>query len=650
MSRMAIQAWFVLVSILALLPLSSNTPLSAAELSSYKSGFPVTIPNSTFYEQSTVVAEIVPNSAGLEIAAISREGYLSVVSASGRLLWQKQVPPSMCGSASERVSLSHPAVGALDGNGVPYVVVGYGDIYARSDGRYCPGGVSAFHGPSGNLKWRLSTDALSPDEQFTGVFGTVGLADTDGNGTLEVAFGSLDRHFYLLRNDGTLIWRLHTADTVFSSPTFADVNGDGRLEVIFGTDISKNDRFGFRNGGFIYAFRTTAPSAQQAPNGRIGFNSNPSAIPNLVWRSENFEQVIQGSPAIGDVNGDGVAELVATSGCHFKDGNGVALGRWIKLINLANGRVTATIPLPQCSTASPALADLNDDGALDIVLPINGQTSGECRVVAFTGRGQQLWNVKPTVFGGFSDQGCDRFRSASIADLDKNGSLEVLVNNALGIVVLAGSNGQQLSVDNPPSFQLADPGPNPSHSVPVVADLDGDGNLELIASSLNKVSVWNNLGNTIRSSSNSRGVPGYAPWPMFRGNAQRTGTVTQAPLLIVVSDSVGIVVRPGSGRVTAVIGMQAQGASQLNWQASESISWLSLSASSGSTNTPLRVTFDPNNVNGKVGAYGGNLTLRSTNGSVAFLKDGKPVSSVTIKVRMFISERVERDYLPLVRR
>jgi|HigsolmetaAR202D_1030399.scaffolds.fasta_scaffold00026_63 hypothetical protein len=650
MSRLSIQRWPVLVFILALLPLSFNSPLSASELSSYRSGFPVNIPNSSFYEQSTVAAEIVPSSPGLEIAAISQEGYLTVVSANGAILWQKQVPPSMCGTASERVSFSHPAVGALYGDGVPYVVVGYGDIYARSDARYCPGGVTAFHGPSGDVKWRLSIDALSPDERFTGVFGTVALADTDGNGTLEVAFGALDRHFYLLRNDGSLIWRFHTADTVFSSPTFADVNGDGRLEVIFGTDISKNDRFGFNNGGFIYAFKTTAPSAQEAPNGRIGFNANPSAIPNLVWRSENFEQAIQGSPAVGDVNGDGVAELVATSSCHFKDGNGVGLGRWVKLINLANGKVTATIPLPQCSTASPALADLNNDNVLDIVLPLSGLPNGECRVVALTGKGQQLWNVKPTVFGGFSDQGCDRFRGVTVADIDKNGSQEVLVNNALGIVVLAGSNGQQLSADNPPSFQLAAPGQNPSQSVPVVADLDGDGNYELIAGALNKVIVWNNLGSTIKSSPNSNSVPGYAAWPMFRGNAQRTGFANQAPLLVVVSDSVGVVVRPNSGRVTAVIGLQVQGVSQLSWQASESISWLSLSATSGSTNTPLRVTFDPGSVSNKVGVYNGDLTLRATNGSVAFLKDGKPASSVTIKVRMVISERVQQVYLPIVRR
>jgi hypothetical protein len=650
MSRLRSTRWSILVLLLVLVPWYAETPLSATEPAGYKSGFPLDLPNSTFYEQSTVAAEIVPSSPGLEIAAISQEGYLSVISANGRLLWQKPVPPSLCGAASERASYSNPAVGALDGDGVPYVVVGYGDIYTRSDPKYCPGGVTAFHGPSGNLKWRLNTDALSPNEERSGVFGTPALADTDGNGTLEVAFGSFDRHFYLLDNNGGLIWRFHTADTVFSSPAFADINGDGRLEVIFGTDISKNDRLGLKAGGFLYAFKTTRPSAQEAPNGRIGFNQNPRAVPNLIWRSENFDQVIQGSPAIGDVTGDGVPELVATSGCHFRDGANQPLGKWVKLLNLANGSVTATIPLGQCSIASPALADLNNDGALDIVLPISGLISGECRVLALTGRGQQLWNVKPTVFGGYSDPGCDRYRGVSIADLDKNGSQEVLVNNALGIVVLAGSNGQQLSADNPPSFLLAPPGPNASHSLPVVADLDGDGNWELIASSLNRVSVWSNLASDIRSSPNANGVPGYAAWPMFRANAQRTGIANQPPLLIVNSDSVGVVVKPRSGRVQAVVSMEAQGVPQLTWQASEAISWLTLSAASGSTNSRLVVTFDPASVGNAAGVYRGDLTIRSANGSVAFLKDGKPTNSVTIKVRMVISERVEESYLPIVRR
>lgn len=650
--------WFVFILVLSILPLTAEARSSSVETAAHKSGFPAVVPNQTFYEQSGVVADIVPAVPGLEIAIPSQEGFLSVLSKDGNLLWQAQIPPSLCNNAENRVPRTMPAVGALDGDGVPYVVVGYGNHWARSDPKYCPGGIAAFHGPSGALKWRMSTHDLTRPkvETFTGVVSAPALADSDGDGKLEVAFGSLDRHVYLLDHTGNLIWRFHTADTVWASPIFYDVNRDGRMEVVFPSDVSVNPNYNVTNGGFVYAFSSTVPDPERAPNRRIEFGGDPAKIPNLVWRTENFEQAMYSSPAVGDVNGDGVDELVVSSACIFEDRTGNPLGKWIKVINLSNGAVISSFPIQACSTASPALADLNDDGKLDIVLPLNGQHiigadgNPECRVIALTGTGQQLWNVEPTVFSGYSDPGCHLIKSVSIADLDNNGSQEVLVNNALGISILAGSNGRQISVDNPPTLHLAHPGEHPSHSLPIVADLDGDGTLEVVSAVHNKVIVWSNLKNAISSDPNPRGVPGYAAWPMFQANPQRQSFVTPMPVLLVVSDSVGAVISPSSGRVVAKLSMQVKDASELNWEVSGVPEWATLSARSGSSKSPLMVTFDPSKLDNKPGIYRADLTIKSSSGSAALLKDGVISTQVTIKLRLIISDTVQNSYLPVVRK
>lgn len=654
--------WFVLSLLLTILPLTAEARPSTASTAAYKSGFPATVANQTFYEQSAVVAEIVPSSPGLEIAIPSREGYLSVFSKDGRLLWQAQVPPTLCANAEARLTRTMPAVGTLDGDGVPYVVIGYGNHLARSHQGYCPGGVAAFHGPTGALKWRFSTHDLTRPkvETFSGVISVPALADSDGDGKMEVAFGSLDRHMYLLDHNGNLIWRFHTADTVWASPTFYDVDGDKRLEVVFPSDISENKSYGVTNGGFVYAFKTTVPDPEQVPDRRISFSGDPAKIPNLVWRSPNFDQALYSSPAIGDVTGDGVDDLVIASGCIFKDASGNPTGKWIQILNLSDGSVIRTIPVQTCSTASPALADLNGDGVLDIVLPLNGQyiigpdNQPECRVIAVTGNGRQLWNVEPTVFGGYSDPGCHLLKSVSIADLDNNGSQEVLVNNALGIVILAGSNGRQLSVDNPPTLLLAPPRPLeqglPSHSLPVVADLDGDGTLEVVSAVDNKVLVWSNLKDAIKSESDSRGVPGYAAWPMFQANPQRLSTVTPMPVLLVTSDSIGAVITPDAGKIVTKLSLQVKGASELTWEVSGAPEWAILSATSGSTKTPLLVTLDPSKLNNKPGTYNGEITIMSSSGLAAFMKDGAVNKQLTIKLRLIISDTVMNSYLPIIRK
>jgi hypothetical protein len=116
-------------------------------------------------------------------------------------------------------------------------------------------------------------------------------------------------------------------------------------------------------------------------------------------------------------------------------------------------------------TATPALADLDDDGVTEILafersVDLIGH-SGERRVVAFEADGTVAWVSDTWVLSEHGGGGL------SVADLDADGSPEILapehVLSADGVLLWA-----------PPS-----PAPG-ADSIPIAADLDDDGKLEVL--------------------------------------------------------------------------------------------------------------------------------------------------------------------------
>ena len=178
-------------------------------------------------------------SNGLEVVIAGEDGTLYAYYANGEILWQTTLPNVSCSNPGRgNKTLSTPAIGDLDDNGVLSIVIGYGGISSRG----CDGGIAVFNGVTGILEWKFSIKAFSESQQYGtrsySVFSTPALADTDGDGKLEIGFGSFDRNVYLLEHDGSVRWYYNAADTVWSSAAFADINGDGRLELIIGTDIT----------------------------------------------------------------------------------------------------------------------------------------------------------------------------------------------------------------------------------------------------------------------------------------------------------------------------------------------------------------------------------------------------------------------------
>ncbi len=512
---------------------------------------------------SPTIGEVDGNTAnGREVVVMDRNGRLYVYAANGQRLWQADTLPSPCAYAgSDGVGHGSPAIGAIRGDSEPYVIAPYGSILQTN----CDGGIAVYRGSNGQLAWRFSLRDWRnrqgyPDEALYGVLSSPAVADVDGDGDLEIAFGGFDRNVYLLNADGSVRFYYHTADTVWSSPAFADINGDGVLEMLIGTDITANATIGTGEGGYVYAFDT---AARQPPRVEFCMPNFPNTCTNknFVWRTF-LDQVIYSSPVIADVlPANPGSELIVGSGCYFPEGSTNKRGRWLKILRLSDGAVLQTLNAPACLSSSAAVGDLDDDGRLEIAATVMGTADyggdGSSRVMAWNPEDASvLWSAVPRdAAGGSNDSYGADLQSPVIADIDGNGSLEVMAANSSSVHVFAGANGAPLTCQGTPAC-----GATPSmftwqvlKSTPAVGDLNNDGVLDLVigggnfysANGNGQLYAWTNIK---LGSAAGKQTPYSAPWPMYRGNPQHTGVHGLSAVLSVNPKSQTVLVASGATR------------------------------------------------------------------------------------------------------
>ncbi len=610
---------------------------------------------------SPAIADIDGDSTnGLETIVSTDDGRVYAYGANGRLRWEKQTAelfPNGCGNDTTQHILSKPAVGQLYGDGINYVVIGLGSVVDTNP--TCVGGVVALDGRNGNQRWYFNTrDWLAsqgrPSESNYSVLSSPALADTDGDGLMEIGFGGLDRYIYLLsatrNNQGYSVrWFYHPADSVWSSPAFADINGDRRLELITGADISANGELNppTQDGGYVYAFDTRARNPVfvdfQAPNA-------------YLWRTF-FDQVIYSSPAIGDVlDSNPGQEVVVGSGCNFPAGNADKRGKWVKILRLSDGAVLQTLNIPSggaCVQSSPALGDLDDDGRLEVVVGSGWRgdsgSDGRSRLVAWDAeQANPKWVAIPadansTPGASPNNAGDVNLNSPVIADLDGNGSLEVLFADFWSVGVYNGATGAQLTSTNSGDALSSMFAWGTLFSTPAVADLTGDGPLEVVIAgrvfpgNLNNRGMlygWTGLSNHITSPDGN--LPSYSTaWPQLRGNAANTGRFV-VPQIEPSLSSITRLLAPGE-QVDVGLTFTNSATGSLNWAVIEDDpeDIIALSRDSGNTADRLTITLSA----AQPGTYQASVLVQSA---------GLP--DVTIPVTLIVDASISRIYLPTLQR
>lgn len=328
---------------------------------------------------------------------------------------------------------------------------------------------------------------------FSGASNRGGIyADLDDDPEMEVIY-NISSKTYALNMDGTDVagWPKQVASTAeYDAPAFGDIDGDGYDEIVIscvqpGTQNSGKIYAFERDGTAVTGFPVTTPGGptrtpvlahldnngsleiivelRSYPDGKVCVFHGDGTIMN-GW-PQNMDYIPASAPAVGDITGDGIPEIVAESYYQvwaFHTDGSVVEG--FPYIPAGSGRVF--------SYSTPVLADFDNDGLREIVVGDHNLSSGNGAIHVIKNNG--------TVYPGwprFTQQWI--YGPASVADIDGDGSLDVLV----GDQVLSGSPASKVYGWKSDGTNLAGFPIGPIWSVNcqiIVADLDGDGLVELM--------------------------------------------------------------------------------------------------------------------------------------------------------------------------
>jgi hypothetical protein len=249
---------------------------------------------------------------------------------------------------------------------------------------------------------------------------------------------------------------IHTLDVGTESvPAFGDLDGDGDIDLLLGNKLDPQTP----GRGRLYLFRNAG--TKQAPKLELA---------DTLDVANAFHQ----APALGDIDSDGDLDLL--------------LGTWSDGILVFRNQGTpkdasfvqdtaATIRFTRGSNYIPALADIDADGDLDVLV---GEASGEVNLVRNAGSRTQLRFVLESE--NFQNIDAGRRGAFAVADVDGDGDMDIVAGSETSGSLYFRNEGTNAS----PRFVRSNAFSWPFHhlATPAFADIDGDGDLDLFTGSL----------------------------------------------------------------------------------------------------------------------------------------------------------------------
>ena len=520
-----------------------------------------------------------------DIVVGTNKGYVVAIRNNGAVLWVRDVAPAFGMPAGTHEIASSPAVADIDNDGLPEIVVGVGAT-ADQCGPVHHGGMIVLEN-DGSIRsgWPRQSYDQNGDGCRDSIYSTPALINLDNDPQLEIVAGGFDKRLYAWNPDGSLLpgfppssyhysrlpdWTNLNgalADTVWSSPAVTDVNGDGLPDIFVGTDEGGYDsRYGGNAHGWTCPYAPPAGRPAGYCGGSLyGLQQDGSFLAGFP---QYILEIIQSTPAIADVTGDGYPEIFVGTGTFYNQNspshptNGFVLNGWDRHGNSLPGWPKQ---LSGLSPASPVIGDIAGDSAPEIIVP-----TFDSRLYAFFANGQPVPGFPMTPRREQGQTGVTFDQSPVLGDYDGDGKMEIFLNNSWTVTVIDG-DGQQLTGDDfPNNTRPIYYTYGPLLNSPAVGDIDGDGRLELIAQ------------NSIVYAFDLDSSTSAADWPLFKRNAQRTSAIPAPPRLHLGVDDITLlhgIGEPGNAQKTLVIPNMSE--ETISWSISTVGSGLWASPSSG---------------------------------------------------------------------
>ena len=357
----------------------------------------------------------------------------------------------------------------LDGNGTLELIV----TVQRLNNS---GGVYILE-PNGNDFRDIDSNPATRDPFLntqTGPNASPCFGDIDGDGTPEIIIQTLDNTIYAMHADGTEVLDGDSNPATLGvlvrgggiggsgQPILADLNGDGAMEII---------RVRAAGAAFLTAYRDSA--------GSIASYSIPIAGSTLS------------PPAAGDLNGDGLPEVIVASSAVSFAGEispaALSIANW----EIFNDPLLPTSPsdypaflIHGGSFSAPILADLNRDGTYEVVVSdregslhafdfsFGPHIVGDLPSQYITARELPGWPTAPLLRGAISE--------VSIGDLERDGYPEVIHAGGSCLVAAVHYSGSPRSGYPVAAGDPLAPADSTAFWPPLIADVDQDGVLDVI--------------------------------------------------------------------------------------------------------------------------------------------------------------------------
>jgi hypothetical protein len=407
-----------------------------------------------------------------------------------------------------------PAIGDIaGGRGLEVVAAGLdGRVYAWT----------ARGKPLRRFPYRIGlTKPADKGRHDAAIYASPALADLDDDGKLDIVFGAADQHVYAVKGNGTNVagWPVLARDgaggdvtKILSSPAIGDLDGDHRPDVVEGT-------------GEVYG------SAPQTTGRVYAWNARGKVLPGWPVKPGALSadaiplagEGVPMSPVLADVDGDHrdeVAVSAFTGEPELYHGDGTRMTKTLGLqphfANLGTGS--------NAKTQAPGFLSLGANAAFGRTTPRGPLKlfGGGVDVRLLPAQFSPAMHVAfDHLLGGWDAasgnwlasfpiamEGWTILTAPTLADVDGDGNAEVVAGSSGNLLHAFEENGDE-------------PGGWPKQTfgwllaAPTVGDVTGDGRLDVVAVTRDGyLWVW---------STPTRASAGALVWPSFRHDLRNTG-------------------------------------------------------------------------------------------------------------------------------